>query len=119
MGCPCCRGEVTMFFLDSRMETSGLSEDQAAVIREVNEYNLIAQRAPWTLSRAIADTPVLLRRLILTILSPRSLVHLRRVRVLLRLVLAIICLFVHFIYLIAPVDVLPEATLGVLGFLDD
>mmetsp|Transcript_98314 Transcript_98314/g.194802 ORF Transcript_98314/g.194802 Transcript_98314/m.194802 type:complete len:248 (-) Transcript_98314:59-802(-) len=117
--CPCCRSDVTMFFLDSRLETGRLLDDQAAAMREVNEYNLIAQRAPWTISRAISDTPVLLRRLILTVLSRRSLVYLRRARILLHLMVGMICLLLQLVYVAAPVDVLPEGTLGVLGFLDD
>ena len=58
------------------------------------------------------DVPILLRHLWRELFTIRGLVIIRRLHLLLILVLIVV-------YLVSPLDLLPEAVFGVLGLLDD
>ena len=60
----------------------------------------------------IYDIPALLRHLVRELFTVRGLILIRRLHLVLILVLLVV-------YLILPLDLLPEAVFGVLGLLDD
>ena len=60
----------------------------------------------------IYDVPILLRHLWRELFTIRGLIIIRRLHLLLILVLIVV-------YIVSPLDLLPEAVFGVLGLLDD
>lgn len=60
----------------------------------------------------IRDLPTLLRHAWSEFFSLGGLIWMFRIRV-------IVCFFAAFFYFISPLDIIPEAAFGILGFLDD
>ena len=60
----------------------------------------------------IRDLPTLFRHAMREFFSLSGLVWMFRIRI-------ILCFFVAIIYFISPLDIIPEAVFGLLGFLDD
>lgn len=60
----------------------------------------------------LRDLPMLMRHLLSEFFSQSGLIFMFRLRV-------VVCFLFAFIYLISPLDLIPEAVFGILGFLDD
>ena len=60
----------------------------------------------------VRDLPMLLRHLLGEFFSLSGLIFMFRLRV-------VICFLFALIYFISPLDLIPEAVFGILGFLDD
>ena len=58
------------------------------------------------------DLPTLFRHAMREFFSFSGLVWMFRLRI-------ILCFFAAFIYFISPLDIIPEAVFGILGFMDD
>jgi RING finger protein 170 len=59
----------------------------------------------------VRDLPILLRHMSVEFFAG-GLVHFFRIRI-------VLCLISGFMYLVSPLDVIPEAIYGLFGFLDD
>lgn len=106
--CPICRQTVTLFlplFNDSQ-------QDGAQVLEDVNDYNRRFSGQPRTIMERIMDLPTLLRHAFREMFSVGGLFWMFRIRILL-------CLLGALLYLASPLDFIPEALFGILGFLDD
>ncbi|XP_003226082.1 E3 ubiquitin-protein ligase RNF170 isoform X2 [Anolis carolinensis] len=106
--CPICRQTVTLFL---PLFTEG-HEDATQVLQDVNDYNRRFSGQPRSIMERIMDLPTLLRHAFREMFSVGGLFWMFRIRIFL-------CLLGALLYLASPLDFLPEALFGILGFLDD
>jgi len=115
--CPYCRQRVTImlpYFSQEERDTADLTEieQRSALLAEVHTYNRRYSGEPRTLMEMIRDLPVLLRHLVHYLFSGEGLHLAFQLRV---AVLAAMWL----LYLLSPLDLIPEAVFGLVGLLDD
>ncbi|XP_071511312.1 E3 ubiquitin-protein ligase RNF170-like [Diadema antillarum] len=111
ISCPVCRQRVTMI-LPIFQEGEENSDEGRRVSAEIRDYNRRFSGEPRPIMDYIYDLPMLLRHAVREFFTPHGFVWMFRFRILL-------CLVVAFMYLISPLDIIPEAVFGVLGFFDD
>ncbi|PSN46715.1 E3 ubiquitin-protein ligase [Blattella germanica] len=114
ISCPMCRQSVTMLFVcftAQEIQTSP-SSTVNLLYTMVENYNSRYSGTPRSIVETIRDMPTLLRHLWNEFFSVGGLVAMFRVRICLCLVAAIL-------YLFLPLDIIPEAVFGIVGFLDD
>uniref|UniRef100_A0A1A8MBP1 E3 ubiquitin-protein ligase RNF170 n=2 Tax=Nothobranchius TaxID=28779 RepID=A0A1A8MBP1_9TELE len=115
--CPICRQMVTLLFPLFHEDAApprvqdGEAEPQF-ILRDINDYNRRFSGQPRSIMDRLRDVPTLLRHAFREMFSVGGLFWMFRIRILLCLVGAIT-------YLASPLDILPEALFGLLGFLDD
>ncbi|MEE6509202.1 hypothetical protein FKM82_024922, partial [Ascaphus truei] len=109
ISCPICRQTVTLLF---PMFEENQQQDALEVFQEVNGYNRRFSGQPRSLMERIMDLPTLLRHAFREMFSVGGLFWMFRIRIAL-------CLLGAFFYLVSPLDIIPEALFGILGFLDD
>ncbi|XP_019410562.1 PREDICTED: E3 ubiquitin-protein ligase RNF170-like isoform X2 [Crocodylus porosus] len=106
--CPICRQTVTLF-----LPLFGEDQpDAAQVLQDVSDYNRRFSGQPRSIMERIMDLPTLLRHAFREMFSVGGLFWMFRIRIFL-------CLLGALLYLASPLDFLPEALFGILGFLDD
>jgi len=115
--CPYCRQRITIvlpYFSQEERDTAEVEEIEARsrLLQEVHTYNRRYSGEPRTLVETIRDLPVLLRHLVHHLLSGEGLHLAFQLRV---AVLAAMWL----LYLLSPLDLIPEAVFGLVGLLDD
>ncbi|XP_066844442.1 E3 ubiquitin-protein ligase RNF170 isoform X2 [Anser cygnoides] len=106
--CPICRQTVTLFLPLFGED----QQDAAQVLQDVNDYNRRFSGQPRSIMERIMDLPTLLRHAFREMFSVGGLFWMFRIRIFL-------CLLGALLYLASPLDFLPEALFGILGFLDD
>ncbi|XP_071442595.1 E3 ubiquitin-protein ligase RNF170-like isoform X1 [Hetaerina americana] len=117
MLCPLCRQPLTLLFNsytdDERRADPGseIGSQRVEMNVLINRFNRISAATPKTLLQNIYDWPVLIRRLFNELFSERPMLLFR-----LRIILLLLC---GVVYVFSPVDALPEAVYGILGFIDD
>ncbi|XP_033636486.1 E3 ubiquitin-protein ligase RNF170-like [Asterias rubens] len=109
--CPVCRQQVTLL-LPCFREVDQTTDDAQQVINEINEYNRRFSGEPRPLMDYVRDLPTLFRHAMREFFTLSGLVWMFRLRI-------IICFFAALLYFISPLDIIPEAVFGILGFLDD
>ncbi|KAI6058274.1 E3 ubiquitin-protein ligase RNF170 isoform X2 [Aix galericulata] len=87
-------------------------QDATQVLQDVNDYNRRFSGQPRSIMERIMDLPTLLRHAFREMFSVGGLFWMFRIRIFL-------CLLGALLYLASPLDFLPEALFGILGFLDD
>lgn len=112
MNCPICRQEVSLLLPPILTEQEQASDDVRQSLTSIHAYNRRFSGEPRTLLEYIQDFPVLFRHLVRELFSVDGLVIMFRLRVFLYFFLVIF-------YIISPLDLIPEAVTGVLGFIDD
>jgi len=102
------------YFSQEERDTADLAEieQRGALLAEVHTYNRRYSGEPRTLMEMIRDLPVLLRHLVHYLFSGEGLHLAFQLRV---AVLAAMWL----LYLLSPLDLIPEAVFGLVGLLDD
>ncbi|XP_058381299.1 E3 ubiquitin-protein ligase RNF170 isoform X1 [Diceros bicornis minor] len=88
------------------------SQDVTPLHQDINDYNRRFSGQPRSIMERILDLPTLLRHAFREMFSVGGLFWMFRIRI-------ILCLMGAFFYLISPLDFVPEALFGILGFLDD
>ena len=79
---------------------------------DVRRFNRLSGAVPRSLFETINDFPVLLKRLVRAFFSRSMLTVAFRLRML--------CLMaVGFLYLLSPLDLIPELVFGIFGYIDD
>uniref|UniRef100_A0A8C4U7R3 E3 ubiquitin-protein ligase RNF170 n=1 Tax=Falco tinnunculus TaxID=100819 RepID=A0A8C4U7R3_FALTI len=106
--CPICRQTVTLFLPLFGEDQQGATQ----VLQDVNDYNRRFSGQPRSIMERIMDLPTLLRHAFREMFSVGGLFWMFRIRIFL-------CLLGALLYLASPLDFLPEALFGILGFLDD
>ncbi|XP_053312279.1 E3 ubiquitin-protein ligase RNF170 isoform X2 [Spea bombifrons] len=109
ISCPICRQTVTLLF-----PVFEVNEQQEAqeISQEVNSYNRRFSGQPRSIMERIMDLPTLLRHAFREMFSVGGLFWMFRIRI-------VLCLLGALFYLVLPLDIIPEALFGILGFLDD
>lgn len=117
INCPICRQMVTLLFplfhehaAPQRVQ-DGEAEPQL-ILRDINDYNRRFSGQPRSYMDRLRDVPTLLRHAFREMFSVGGLFWMFRIRILL-------CLVGALTYLASPLDILPEALFGLLGFMDD
>ncbi|XP_027000256.1 E3 ubiquitin-protein ligase RNF170 [Tachysurus fulvidraco] len=118
ISCPICRQIVTLLFplfrgTEQRAQTQGDGQPYAnQILDDVNDYNRRFSGQPRSLLDRLRDVPTLLRHAFREMFSVGGLFWMFRIRILL-------CLVGALTYLASPLDFIPEALFGLLGFMDD
>ncbi|CAM9995856.1 unnamed protein product, partial [Phaeothamnion confervicola] len=126
--CPCCRSEVNLLHQRKADATSGeteastaegraTSDGTRAVERDIAHFNTRYAGAR-SLGQTVRDAPILLRYLLSDIVRGDGRIFaimLRRTLVSYQLLQCLLGV----LYIVSPVDFLPEAVVGILGYLDD
>jgi RING finger protein 170 len=111
--CPSCRQQVTILLTCfSDAETQDTSADKQQIVDGINRYNRRFSGQPLSWMEYLMDLPTLLRHCISEVLSLSGLIWMFRLRVL-------VCFLFALLYLVSPLDILPEAIFGFFGLLDD
>ncbi|KAL0663288.1 hypothetical protein Bca4012_100127 [Brassica carinata] len=104
--CPLCRRPISL--LVPTEETV-----DRIVLRDLESYNRLFGRGTASLLQMMQDLPFLLRRLLRELMdSQRTIPRVTRARLYMAMI-------VSAVYVISPVDIIPEGVVGVVGLLDD
>ena len=107
--CPMCRSRVTLLMLSRPREEYTREAENLA---KVEAYNRRHSGQPRSLMEHLYDTPAFLRHLFRAFFTPGVL----HITYLLRMGIILIGLIV---YVISPLDIIPESVFGLFGLLDD
>lgn len=111
--CPLCRRPITLLVPGEASSRDRHDQTVAEILQSVETYNRRFGGETSALSQRVRDLPFLLRRLLRELFDPqRSLPLVMRARV-------FISMFLSVAYVLSPIDLIPEAILGVVGLLDD
>lgn len=109
--CPVCRQTVTVLLRCFREDPDN-PEATNDIIYNINDYNRHFSGEPRDWLDYLWDLPTLLRHASTEFFSVGGLMYMFRLRIFL-------CFFAGIMYLISPLDMIPEAVFGILGLLDD
>ncbi|KAL7837954.1 hypothetical protein AOLI_G00263580 [Acnodon oligacanthus] len=117
INCPICRQMVTLLFplfqdTGQSAQTQDGQLDPGLILSDINDYNRRFSGQPRSLLDRLRDVPTLLRHAFREMFSVGGLFWMFRIRILL-------CLVGALTYLASPLDFIPEALFGLLGFMDD
>ncbi|CAA0233046.1 unnamed protein product [Arabidopsis thaliana] len=111
--CPLCRRPISLLVPSEETVRSRNDATVSEVLHDVETYNRVFGGQSSGLIQRMQDLPFLLRRLLREMMDPqRTLPLVIRARVYIALILSAI-------YIISPIDIIPEGVLGVIGLLDD
>ncbi|KAI4331772.1 hypothetical protein L6164_016729 [Bauhinia variegata] len=111
--CPLCRRQITLLVPSEDSLRHRPDPEVAQILGRVETYNRLFGGSTTSLIQRMQDLPFLLRRLLRELMDPhRSLPLVIRARVYIAMILSAV-------YIISPVDIIPEAILGVVGLVDD
>ncbi|KAL8162404.1 hypothetical protein V2J09_013893 [Rumex salicifolius] len=103
--CPLCRSVITLLIPSESSPLPQNNPEASRVMREIEAYNRVFGERSSGFIQKLRDLPFLLRRLLNDLLDPgRSLPFVIKARVYL-------AMFLSVIYLLSPVDIIPEGTL--------
>ncbi|XP_077549004.1 E3 ubiquitin-protein ligase RNF170-like isoform X2 [Haemaphysalis longicornis] len=115
--CPVCRQQVSVMlrcFQDHQVpeETDAQREERARLLRDINDYNRRYSGEPRPWLDHLRDLPTLLRHAGSEFFSVGGIMYMFRLRI-------VLCFVAAIMYLVSPLDMIPEAVFGILGLLDD
>ncbi|KAE9598378.1 putative transcription factor C2H2 family [Lupinus albus] len=111
--CPLCRRPITLLVPTQDSLRQNHDPEVAQVLRKIETYNRLFGGRETSLVQRLQDLPFLLRRLVREFSDPqRSLPLVIRARVYIAMILSAV-------YVISPIDIIPEGILGIVGLLDD
>ncbi|OMO69400.1 E3 ubiquitin-protein ligase [Corchorus capsularis] len=111
--CPLCRRHITLLVPGEASLSERQNPAVAEILEKVEKYNRYFGGQSNGLIQRMQDLPFLLRRLLREMTDPqRTLPFVIRARVYL-------AMFLSAIYIFSPIDIIPEAVLGIVGLLDD
>ncbi|CAI9267191.1 unnamed protein product [Lactuca saligna] len=111
--CPLCRRHITLLVPSQESSQQSDNPEASEIIRKIESYNRIFGSHSTGLSQRLQDLPFLIKRLFREVMDPqRSLPFVIKARVFMALLSTVI-------YVLSPVDIIPEALFGIVGLLDD
>lgn len=111
--CPSCRQQVTILLrCFSEAEQQTRTEERQRLVDSINLYNRRYSGQPLSWGEYIRDLPTILRHCFYDFFSLGGLIWMFRLRIL-------VCFVVALLYLLSPLDVIPEVAFGLFGLLDD
>ena len=112
--CPYCRQKMNLilpYFTDEEHQSEA-SEAKTQVLQNVMQYNRVYSGQPRSIVEHITDLPMLFRRFIRYLATYEGLTFVMSVRI-------VPFILMTTIYALSPLDIVPEAALGIIGLLDD
>uniref|UniRef100_A0A0D9W167 Ubiquinone biosynthesis monooxygenase COQ6, mitochondrial n=1 Tax=Leersia perrieri TaxID=77586 RepID=A0A0D9W167_9ORYZ len=111
--CPICRRLINLL-VPANVSMDNDDDPQIQhVLGEIQHYNHIFGGTPRSLTQRLQDLPFFIRRLFRELMDPqRTLPLVFRARMIMMVALSAI-------YVLSPVDILPERVLGLFGYFDD
>ncbi|XP_061337382.1 uncharacterized protein LOC133284398 [Gastrolobium bilobum] len=111
--CPLCRRIITLLVPSEESQRQRHDPEVAQILDKIQTYNRFFGRTSTGLLQRMQDLPFLLPRLLREFLDPhRSLPLVIRARVYIAMILSAV-------YIVSPIDIIPEGILGIVGLLDD
>ncbi|VVA95009.1 unnamed protein product [Arabis nemorensis] len=111
--CPLCRRPISLLVPSEDTIRDRSDRTVAEVLGNLETYNRLFGGRSSSLVQRMQDLPFLLRRLLREMMDPqRTLPLVIRARVYIAMILSAV-------YIISPIDIIPEGVLGVVGLLDD
>ncbi|MED6205101.1 hypothetical protein PIB30_015012 [Stylosanthes scabra] len=111
--CPLCRRPITLLVPTDDSLSHRHDPEVANALDKIQRYNRLFGEREGGLLQRLQDLPFLLRRLLRDFSDPRrSLPLVIRARVYIAMILSVV-------YIISPIDIIPEGILGIVGLLDD
>ncbi|XP_075999440.1 E3 ubiquitin-protein ligase RNF170 [Genypterus blacodes] len=115
--CPICRQMVTLLLplFHEHSAPQRVQDGEAEpllILQDVNDYNRRFSGQPRSWMERLRDVPTLLRHAFREMFTVGGLFYMVRIRIL-------FCLVGAVTYLASPLDIIPEALFGLLGFMDD
>ncbi|XP_021760415.1 E3 ubiquitin-protein ligase RNF170-like [Chenopodium quinoa] len=111
--CPLCRRPISLLIPTESSREQRANPEVANIIGRIELYNRQYGERSSDFMQRLRDLPFLLRRLLRDLMDPqRSLPFIIRARI----YLAVFC---SAIYVLSPVDIIPEGVLGIIGLVDD
>eukprot|EP00262_Sarcandra_glabra_P004674 TRINITY_DN1586_c1_g3_i1.p1 TRINITY_DN1586_c1_g3~~TRINITY_DN1586_c1_g3_i1.p1 ORF type:complete len:161 (-),score=8.34 TRINITY_DN1586_c1_g3_i1:77-559(-) len=111
--CPICRRLITLLIPCETAQRQRHDPEVGHVLANIKTYNRAFGGGSHSIIQRLQDLPFFLRRLMRDLMDPqRSLPLVIRARVIFAMVLS-------GIYVLSPIDILPEGILGIVGLLDD
>ncbi|PKA58364.1 hypothetical protein AXF42_Ash013870 [Apostasia shenzhenica] len=111
--CPICRRFITLLIPTEYAQRQRHEPETGQVLENIERYNRLFGGGSPTLMQRIRDLPFFIRRLFRELIDPqRSLPLVFRARM-------IFAMLLSGLYVLSPVDILPEGVLGLVGLLDD
>lgn len=111
--CPICRRFVTLLIPTEATQRQRNDAEASQVLENIEKYNRLFGGGSRSLMQRLRDLPFFIRRLLRELTDPqRSLPLVFRARMIFAMILS-------GLYVLSPVDLLPEGVLGLIGFLDD
>lgn len=118
IACPMCRQQISVLFACfterelQRTPASDVGPDVQVLYQMIADYNRRFSGEPRSFMEMIRDCPTLMRHLWNEFFSVGGLMLMFRIRI-------VLCFLAAVMYLVSPLDIIPEAVFGVLGLLDD
>ncbi|CAI9112623.1 OLC1v1013095C1 [Oldenlandia corymbosa var. corymbosa] len=111
--CPLCRRPITLLIPSESTSRQLDNAEVSEILQRIQSYNRVFGERSEGLVQRVQDLPFLLRRLLRDIMDPqRSIPLVIRARVYL-------AAFLSAIYVLSPIDIIPEGVMGLIGLLDD
>ncbi|KAL9691364.1 hypothetical protein QQ045_011785 [Rhodiola kirilowii] len=111
--CPLCRRNITLLIPSEPYARRNHDPEVVDTLQKIERYNRLFGERGGGIFQRVQDLPFLLKRLLRELMDPqRSLPLVIRARV-------YIAIIVSFLYVISPIDIIPEGLFGVVGLLDD
>ncbi|KAL6893735.1 hypothetical protein ACP4OV_007833 [Aristida adscensionis] len=111
--CPICRRLINLLVPANLPEQEDGDPQVQQVLGEIQHYNRIFGGAPRSLTQRLQDLPFFIRRLFRELLDPqRTLPLVFRARMMMMVALSAV-------YVLSPVDIVPESVWGLVGYFDD
>ncbi|RWS28556.1 RING finger protein 170-like protein [Leptotrombidium deliense] len=110
--CPVCRQVVSVLLVCFRNPRNEDQQELQEMLHDINDYNRRFSGGPRPWLDYLWDLPTLLRHLSSEFFTVGGLMYMFRIRI-------VLCFVAAIMYLISPLDMIPEAVFGILGLLDD
>uniref|UniRef100_A0A1D1Y3J6 E3 ubiquitin-protein ligase RNF170 n=1 Tax=Anthurium amnicola TaxID=1678845 RepID=A0A1D1Y3J6_9ARAE len=111
--CPICRRLITLLVPSEVTQHQHRETEVGRVLENIQQYNRFFGGGSRSLNQRLRDLPFFLGRLLRELMDPqRSLPLVVKAQM-------IFVMVVSAIYVLSPVDILPEGVLGVIGLIDD
>ena len=121
--CPVCRQQVTLLLCCFRpiennsnqtttTTTTTTQAERNRAIHDINDYNRRYSGEPRPWLDHLRDLPTLLRHMSNEFFTLGGLMYMLRIRI-------VLCFVAAIMYLISPLDIIPEAVFGIIGLIDD
>ncbi|GAA0145065.1 hypothetical protein LIER_36068 [Lithospermum erythrorhizon] len=111
--CPLCRRQISLLVPTEASSRERHNPEVLEMLQKIEAYNRLFGGQSNGIFQKMQDLPFLIRRLFRDLTDPqRTLPFVIRARVYLAVIMSAI-------YVISPVDIIPESVTGVIGLLDD